>query len=492
MIIVTEYTKYEYELKRLCNLFFPWEKHSLSPTPPQNGDYLTLSEITGEDMIVFNFTLSLRGNFYPYTATSPLPHPEHMNHKLILSSHIYKLLKQATGINPKWGILTGVRPISLYSKFYEIGGDELAMTELVQNRLVAKEKYDLAAKAYELQKGILAKNTPKSFSLYIGIPFCPTRCSYCSFVSHSISSAKELIQPYVERLISEIEYTGKMADKIGLKLLSVYIGGGTPTSISASQLNRIMRAVSENFDLSGCMEYTVEAGRPDTVDAEKFTVIRENNASRISINPQSFNDEVLKAIGRNHSAEDIIEKFELARKCGLKNINMDIIAGLPKDDIKSFTNTMQTAINLAPENITVHTLSLKKASFLGEGEAEEIIKSGELAAEMVQYSQRALAENCYLPYYIYRQQNTVGNLENTGYTRIGYEGLYNVYMMEECHTILSCGAGAGSKLLPSEGVIKRVFNHKYPYEYVNNFDEVMEKKRQIERIYRENLGFSVD
>jgi oxygen-independent coproporphyrinogen-3 oxidase len=301
-----------------------------------------------------------------------------------------------------------------------------------------------------------------------------------------VESAKKLIPRYVELLCEEIKRTGEIAKNLNLKLETVYIGGGTPTTLSAQELNRVLDAVEGAFDLSDILEYTVEAGRPDTVTKEKLETIKNRNVTRISINPQTLSDEVLKRIGRNHTAKQMIDAFYLARELGFNNINTDLIAGLPDETLDSFKETLDTVLKLNPENVTVHSLSMKRASRLSaSGELPEI-EAGKTAREMVDYARRVLTDNGILPYYMYRQSKTVGNLENVGYAKKGFEGLYNVYIMDETHTILGCGASAVTKLKQPHGTrIERIFNFKYPFEYINRFDELMERKQGITDFYKE-------
>ncbi|MFR0881480.1 MAG: coproporphyrinogen dehydrogenase HemZ [Oscillospiraceae bacterium] len=317
----------------------------------------------------------------------------------------------------------------------------------------------------------------KTISVYISIPFCPTRCSYCSFISHSMDSAKKLIPDYVRYLCREIEITGKIINELGLKTDTVYFGGGTPTSLEASQLKIITDKLAECIDISSVREYNIEAGRPDTITAEKLKVIKNAGVTRISVNPQTLNDNVLKIIGRRHSAEDTIKAFYMARDIGFDNINMDLIAGLPGDDYPNFENTLDRILEMNPESITVHTLTIKRSAKLYEENIQKFIDNP--AAKMVGKSIKVLPENGYYPYYLYRQKNTIENLENIGFARKGKESLYNIFIMDETQTILGAGCAASTKLVTPDGKITRIHNYKFPYEYINRFDELMEKKKQI-------------
>ena len=285
-------------------------------------------------------------------------------------------------------------------------------------------------------------------------------------------------------MCNEIKLTAQKAKANNLKLMTVYIGGGTPTTLSAEQLTMVMNTVRDNFDSGSILEYTVEAGRPDTITKEKLIAIKNGGATRISINPQTMNDNVLLNIGRRHTAQQAIESFKLARECGFDNINMDLIAGLSGDDYESFKKTVEIVTALNPESVTVHSLSMKRASNLtANGELPEI-EMGKIASNMVDFAYNYLGENKIFPYYMYRQSKTVGNLENVGYAKKGFECLYNVYIMDETHTILACGASAVTKLRePNGDNIERIFNFKYPYEYINRFEEMIERKDGIDLFY---------
>ena len=275
----------------------------------------------------------------------------------------------------------------------------------------------------------------------------------------------------------------------GLALTTVYFGGGTPTILSAGQLDRICTAVEKNFDLSRLKEYTVEAGRPDTIDREKLRTLRRHRVTRISINPQTLNDEVLAGIGRKHTAQQIIDCFEMAREEGFDDINMDLIAGLPGETVESFSRTVDRIIALNPENVTVHTLSIKRSANYGTSWEERLkaLQLGEQVGQMVSYAQKALIQYGWQPYYLYKQRNTLGNLENTGYCKPGYEGRYNIYIMDETQTILAAGGGAVTKLKSNRtGKLERIFNYKYPFEYVEHFDEILKRKDKVVDFFEEN------
>ena len=296
-----------------------------------------------------------------------------------------------------------------------------------------------------------------------------------------------MIPQYAELLCRELEITARIARSAGLRLETVYMGGGTPTTLSASELEMVLGTVRACFDLSNLREFTVEAGRPDTFTPEKLSVIKKSGADRISINPQTMNDAVLEAIGRRHTAKQTVEAFEMAREQGFDNINMDLIAGLPCDTFDGFKNKLERVLRLDPESVTVHSLAMKRASSLTTDGIMPTLREGEVADRMVEYARRTLTDNGIVPYYMYRQSKTVGNLENVGYAKAGRECLYNVYIMDETHTILACGASAVTKLRePGGPLISRIFNFKYPYEYIDRFDEQILRKEGILRFYEEH------
>ncbi len=401
----------------------------------------------------------------------------------LLAVLLYQILGEYTGMQPKWGILTGVRPGKLMRRMVDSVGKEEARKYFSERLLVSDEKIDLASQTSDSEERIIGLSKPDSFSLYVSVPFCPTRCSYCSFVSHSIEQAKRLIEPYIDLVCKEIAYTGEIAKRLGLHLETVYIGGGTPTAISADGLSRIMESINGSFDLSACREFTVEAGRPDTVDDLKLAAIKQNGATRISINPQTMCDAVLENIGRRHTAEQTVTAFKMARSHGFDNINMDLIAGLPGDTYETFCDTVEEIMRLDPESVTVHTLSMKRSSSMTSAGCLPEAEAGRVADKMLRYARERFAKAEFNPYYLYRQSRTVGNLENTGFSKAGYEGLYNIYIMDETHTILACGASGVTKLKAQNGHIERIFNYKYPYEYIDRFEEMINRKKGIEEFY---------
>ena len=469
---------FNYELEKLCRIFLPYEKIAVLNEIVTDNIYAvcTLEELT------CNAYLNFFGKEFRETLVSP--DNSEKEKELTLATALFNCFVNATDYKSEWGLLTGVRPAKLFSRLIKTNGAKAAEDYFKNRLLVSDEKISLCSETAVSEEEIVEKNSKNSFSLYISIPFCPSRCSYCSFVSHSVDKAGKLIDGYVDLLCKEIEETGKIARDANLKLETVYIGGGTPVAISAKQIAQIMASVKENFDLSEISEYTVEAGRPDAIDKDKLIAIKQGGATRISVNPQTMNNAVLREIGRNHTAEQTVAALALAREVGFDNINMDLIAGLPTDTVESFKQTLHTLLELDPESITVHSLSVKRASNISRENTLPEIETGKVASEMVRYARKTLSEKGIVPYYMYRQSKTVGNLENVGYAKKGFEGLYNVYIMDETHTILACGASAVTKLRePGGNFIERIFNFKYPYEYISRFSEIIERKQGIKDFY---------
>ncbi len=482
---------FHYETENLCRVFFPNEKITVSDTLPESGAFGVETYLDGESG---GYSVRVRVNVGDKTETrsAEVPktdEPEKDECERTMARELFSALSAVTGYVPPWGILTGVRPSKLMLKLIDSLGEEGAYDYFTKKLLVSEPKTRLAQSVAGTEQKIAALGDERSFSLYIAIPFCPSRCSYCSFVSHSITNANaaKLLPVYVDNLCRELEITGKTARDIGLRLESIYIGGGTPGILSAEQLEKVCRAVESSFDLSSLREYTVELGRPDTVTREKLDVLRAHSVDRISINTQTLNDSVLEAVGRKHTAADFFASYALAEKSGLENINVDLIAGLPGDTLESFKSSVDGVVSLSPANITVHALALKSASTLREhGHA---VSEGETAGKMIDYSHSVLFDNGYIPYYMYRQSRCVGNLENVGWCKPGTECRYNVFMMEETHTVLAAGAGAVTKLKkPDSSYIERIFNYKYPYEYNARFDTLMERKKRISEFYSEIFG----
>ena len=440
---------YKYEIENIIQLFFPEQKVSFV-----SGDFAKIS--------VFKYQLSLSvsvrifGKFHFKQASAYVE----SDSERLLCKLLFEILSEVTGLLPKWGIQTGVRPTKLLRSLTQKHGEKYAEDFMKNKMLVSDEKFKLAEDIVALQDDLLKEYKENSFSLYISIPFCASRCSYCSFISHDISKSKNLIPDYVEMLLKEIEQTAV-----------------------------IMQAVHKHFDTSDLLEFTVEAGRPDTITKDKLIAIKDNGATRISINPQTLNDEVLKIIKRNHSVKQFFDAYELAQSLGFENINTDLIAGLPGDSFESFCDSLERITELSPADITVHCLSVKRSSTLVYNGNEQYNPEGKVVSDMLGFSQEILRECGYNPYYMYRQSKMSGNNENIGWAKPGFESYYNMFIMEEIQTILALGAGGSTKLVKN-GKIERVFNYKYPYEYIRGFNEIVNRKQKICDFFSETVDFN--
>ena len=396
----------------------------------------------------------------------------------ILQQSYYLAALSHLETTPSWGALAGVRPTKLSTKHMLEGGSPRSADKMLKDvyyveparRKLAVDCSMSTVKAVEL-------TNENDISLYVGIPFCPTRCAYCSFVSRTIGKRTELMTPYLEALAKELSITGELLRKSGKTVRSVYIGGGTPTTLTSEQMGWLLDTIYASFDLSRCLEFTVEGGRPDTLNAEKLRTIREHGADRMSINPQTMIDPVLKACGRPHTSADVLRAYQEAVDAGFTAINMDLIAGLPKDSYEGFCRSLDTVIALNPANITVHTLALKKGADLFEKKVE--LPSQEEVARMVDYANDQLAKHGYKPYYLYRQKYMSGSFENVGWSRDGLDCLYNIYMMEEIHTIISLGGGGMNKVNLPSGRLERFHNPKFPEQYIEQIDSVLQQKEEL-------------
>lgn len=466
---------FEFDMKNLCTVFFPYEKIY----DEGEADIIVISEQRGN-------TLIIDARVYDKSLKKTYTVDGKEDVAAAMSVLLYNTLSEIMGFKPDWGILYGVRPAKLMHRFSEQMGEQGSRNYFINDFLVSPKKADLAIEVMKHENSVIALSRDNSFSLYVSIPFCPTRCSYCSFVSHSVERTAKLVEPYVDLLCKELEKTGKIASELKLRLETIYFGGGTPTTLSDKLLTKLFDTIKNNFDLSHLREYTVEAGRPDTVTNEKLIALKNAGVTRISINPQTFNDAVLAEIGRKHSSQQTLNAFELARQQGFDNINMDLIAGLPKDDLSSFKNSVDTAIGLGAESVTVHTLALKSGAYMVTRQQTFDLTDRLTASAMVDYSNDALSDNGYYPYYMYRQSKSLGNLENVGWCRDGRDCLYNVYMMDETHSVFAVGAGAVTRLKDYKtGKIQRIYNYKYPYEYIDSFDQIILRKKGILSFYDE-------
>ncbi|MBQ3921630.1 MAG: coproporphyrinogen dehydrogenase HemZ [Firmicutes bacterium] len=386
---------------------------------------------------------------------------------------MYEFLREKTGKSLDWGILTGVRPTKLYASLKESGREELLRTLY----LVSDEKFALLKKINEVQSEYLPPKDPKAVGIYVGIPFCPTRCVYCAFTSNPIT--KPAAVSYLGALMKEIEAVRGIMSEKGLYAESVYIGGGTPSSLDDEDFERLLSGVRDAFISPKTLEFTVECGRPDTITPSKLKLVKKYGSDRISINPQSMKQRTLDLIGRSHTPEDIEEAFALAKEEGISGINADLIAGLPEEEPEDFRNSLETILALGPTNITVHTLAVKRSSRLHEQDSDYAYSKADIVREMLAISSEELENAGFLPYYLYRQKQTAGNFENVGYCKPGALSVYNVRIMEENQTILAMGAGAVSKIVfPDGGHIERIGNVSEYKLYIERIDEMIERKRE--------------
>ena len=474
MILIIDSHPFRYEMEALCRMFLHGRELKITEEAeiPPKEDYI-YTALGGDEITV---KAKIDGKYAEAKRTAENEHARNME------LAVFGVLTEILSIRPKWGVLTGIRPVKLAMQLHDMGlSEEEIRKKLKEERLVSDEKLDLLLTTMEHELEIRASSRPNSVSLYISIPFCPSRCSYCTFTSHSVEKAAKLIPQYVELLCGELKDIAVLIDEIGLHLETVYMGGGTPTVLTAKQLDRVLSTVNESFDMTGVRELTVEAGRPDTITAEKLAVLKKNGVGRISINPQTMDDEVLAAIGRKHTAEDVKNAFALAKTFGFDSINMDLISGLPGDNMEKFRKTIAEVIAMNPDNITLHTLTVKHGANLAPM-AQSVFAA--TADAMNEYAYGEFAKAGYFPYYLYRQKGTVDNLENVGFCKPGKEGIYNIFIMDETHTVLSAGAGGVTKMkAPYDKKIERIFNFKYPYEYIERFELMNERKEQVRNFY---------
>lgn len=388
--------------------------------------------------------------------------------------HAAKKIKK---INLPWGVMCGIRPAKNVRELLESGYNDSEIEEIFKTIYeVEDDKIKLAHTVAKNEEKLLNEIGDNSVSIYIGIPFCPTRCLYCSFVSTDIRTSGKYMDEFAEKLLLEIDKTAEIIEKMGAYVENIYIGGGTPTTLSAFQLEKIFERLHRYFDFEKIKEFTLEAGRPDTITEDKLIAAKNGGVDRISINPQTMNDVTLKKVGRSHDSKMIRDCYKMARNVGFKNINMDLIAGLPGEDVKMFCYSLDEVIKLDPENITVHSMCIKHSANLRKTDIK--LTEADNMNKMLAYTQKRMAQTGREPYYMYRQKNSSGNLENVGYAKIGTMSTYNINIMEEKQTIIALGGGGSTKLVMNDR-IERIFNFKDPYEYIRRFDEILDKKDEI-------------
>ncbi len=469
--------KEEYASREIINAYLPKRKielwHSPFYTPDMSAD-TTIAQIKfNGHMYTYICHLILEGRY----AKSEFESKKY--DKTNLKRVISDCFGYLTGIHLPWGLLTGIRPSKNVRELYESGMDYKDIREHFKSFYLADDsKTDLSIEVAKTEKALIDKMKKNSVSIYIGIPFCPTRCLYCSFTSQSIKFSNKLTEPYMNALIKEIQSTAEILKQKNKVIETIYIGGGTPTALNEDQLERLMNAVNTYFDLENLKEYTVEAGRPDTITQQKLDILKRYNVSRISINPQTMHQKTLDLIGRCHTPEDIENTYRMARKTGFNHINMDLIAGLPNEDTKDFLYTLDKIEEMAPDSVTVHTMSIKHGSFLDKDYSTYTKTNHETVNSMLSSAADLMKKMNKHPYYMYRQKNMLGNLENVGYSTKGSECLYNIYIMEEVQSIIALGAGASTKIVTDKS-IERAFNVKEVIEYINRIDEMIERKNKL-------------
>ncbi len=489
MILMTRGFGHTYEIEMLARILFPalsLKEPEALPDLDAGQDYLLAEMLDDGNACLLRVTLRRDVQLYTGQQQSKTDIPE-KERVVALARILYGVALESGCPALRWGILTGIRPVKMFHALAAQGlSEQQANAQLTARYLISDEMVQLAQTVRRSEQRINDQSLPMGFSLYISIPFCPQRCSYCSFVSQSVDRMRPFFAPYVEQLCAEIAEIGQIAKALGLTLQTIYFGGGTPTTLSAEQLTKIFLQIDDAFDRSNLLEYTVEAGRPDTIDRERLLALKAAGVTRLSVNPQTMNDDILSAVGRGHTAAQVAEAFALARELGFAHINMDLIAGLPGETPERFAHSLKKVLALEPDNITVHTLTLKRASTLAEDAAavaEQYARHAQVA-QMVDTARRLICAAGYAPYYLYRQKNAVGSLDNTGYAKPGKEGLYNVFIMDETHTILAAGAGAVTKLCAPYGEdIERIYNFKYPAEYLSRYQELSNRKERVKQFY---------
>ncbi len=470
-----------YYAQTLCLIYFPGAKFAEDERPRPDVPQVDFVVVDKEDGIYSHATIRLGEResaaecFVPFSEIFPKDRVRKMasGHAMTLAA------KDFFGFISPWGLLTGVRPAKVAAQYLEGGFGVMKTRKLLATEYFLNPKKAFLATAVAQNELKLTKDMrADDCSVYISIPFCPTRCAYCSFVSAS-QKMLSMLDDYLVLLYKDIKNVFATIKKLGKRVATVYIGGGTPTTLNARQLRKLLSVIASCTDVSALDEFTLEAGRPDTISADKLRIAAEYGVTRVSVNPQTLADDVLEGIGRRHSAKDFFKAFDIAKNSGIRDINTDLIVGLPGDNFKKFSASLEQIIALEPSNITVHTFCFKRAAALSRPDGEPFTPDVPMSAKCIQYSQLMLGNADYKPYYMYRQKNAVGNLENVGYAKPTHECMYNIYMMEELHTIFGAGAGAVTKLVELTGGIgkerriKRIFAPKYPYEYIRDIDTII-------------------
>ncbi len=473
MKLIINNQKFEHLTREIITAYYPKLKIETVNFIPQNDDYVFVDVCDNKNLHTYYAKVCIAGTQISDTCYADC------ENKLFISKLLSGILKKISGLDLPWGILTGIRPAKM-------------VRELVNSGMNYNDIYNLFVKEYDVHpdKATLAINVAKreaqlisgmdknAISLYIGIPFCPTRCLYCSFTSQSIKFSNTLVQPYMQALFKEIDFIKDYINNSKIPVETIYIGGGTPTALDEYNLAMLCNKLSESFDIKNIKEFTVEAGRPDTITRNKLGILKDSCVSRISINPQTMNAKTLELIGRRHTPYDIINCYDMARTLGFNHINADLIAGLPGESLEDFEYTLEQIKKLAPESVTVHTMSVKHGSYLDMNYSMYTPTATTTVNNMLLNANSMLTSIGKAPYYLYRQKNMLGNLENVGYCSQGNECLYNIYIMEEVQSIISLGAGGSTKIVTGNN-IERVFNVKEVSEYIKRIDEMINRKKQL-------------
>lgn len=468
----------------LANLFF--EQSEIIHEDDQHAlivDFKFEQSLTDDILVSAHLQANHKDYFSEHSEVAELGEVKARTRQLkrLYSQAFLEVLEQATQMHQSWGILTGIRPMKLYHKYRQEGYSSEESIELImKNYRVSRTKSELLAKVAAIQLRSVPDlyDLKEEVSIYIGIPFCPTKCAYCTFPAYAIRRNSGRVESFLDGLHEEIREMGKWLTERDMTITTIYFGGGTPTSIEAEEMDALYETMYASFpNMDKVREVTVEAGRPDTITPAKIDVLKKWGIDRISVNPQSYTDETLKAIGRHHTVQETVDKFWLSRNMGMKNINMDLIIGLPNEGMDEFRHSLAETEKMQPESLTIHTLSFKRASEMSQNRNKYKVANRETAEEMMKLGEEWNAENGYEPYYLYRQKNILGNLENVGYAKLGEESIYNIVMMEEVQTVIGVGCGASSKFIDREtGKITQFYNPKDPAAYILSYEESIEKK----------------
>lgn len=480
---------YKYASEQIMMALFPSERPEYSDKAPEDGETYAVIRMRESEKHITSTAVIFRDGKRGMGRSSV--RTDLLSGKLVRDRECQKTVKlsfyraamKLLPSAPAWGALTGIRPGTIVTKMIESGlSERAALRRMETEYFVEPRRAELLRDTSRAGRKVKSELEPRDIALYVGIPFCPTRCAYCSFVSQSVQKSMKLIPLFLETLFKEIEATAEAVKRLSLRPIAVYFGGGTPTTLSAEELRLLIGKIQSEFDLSAVREFCVEAGRPDTITREKLEVLRDGGVGRISINPQSLSDEVLSAIGRRHTADDFLRAYALARESFDFDINTDLIAGLPADSPEAFAGTLGEILALAPENVTVHTLALKRGTKITLESTKR--PDGEAVAKMLDCATEKLRYAGYAPYYLYRQKFMSGGFENVGWAKRDKNSLYNILIMEELCSVFAMGGGASTKLVNAQtGRIERVFNPKYPLEYIEGIEKTVNEKEKMIKFY---------